>query len=362
MKKLNILLFLSTVVLLTIAAVVGTKIHKNVTKNSYYLSKNGFELHGESKVKNLNNPKKNSIDYTEFLKRSPNRLADLMLEKKRVLNIVYVEVNDVNPLNCLEYKFEDGEPFFDVVILFADNFVWSTEKNKAVIKHNSNVKAILQNREVYIKPLQDAGIKVLVDYLPHHSGLGYKNLNDDDIEELSNQMVKIVEDYRLDGIDLDEEYAGYGNIPKPKINGSMVKFVYALRKKMPDKIVSVFDWDLEDAFGETQSFGDPGLYMDFSYHGAYGGTKKNWIKGLKNKFYSEVPLKVQKEYPNFIENTLLNNAKRSLGDTSFSTGYGVHMFFNIQPMTSADAFSALAEYTYGRRVSRTNIEHKKNWI
>lgn len=35
--------------------------------------------------------------------------------------VVYVEVNDVNPLNAGEYLLSDGTPFFTHVILFASN-------------------------------------------------------------------------------------------------------------------------------------------------------------------------------------------------------------------------------------------------
>lgn len=364
MKKFNIIIFLSTVVLLAVAAAVGTRfVQKTNSKRNFYFGKNGLENYGEVTPKALNQGAEETIDYNEQLKRSPNRLADLMLEKKRALNIVYIEVNDVNPLNCLEFRYSDtNEPFFDVVILFADNFVWSHEKGKAVIKHNSNVKAILDNKEKYIVPLQKAGIKVVVDYLPDHSGLGYYNLDDKDIDDLSDAMVGIVRKYNLDGIDLDEEYADYWNLPqKPRNGKSMTKLIYALRKKMPDKIVSVFDWNLGGDFSSTQSFGNVGFYMDFAYHGAYGGYKGNPIKGLPNKFYGSVPQKVLKEYPDFGPNTLAENARIALGDDN-KPAYGVHMFFNLRETTTGEALSRVSEVTFGRPIVRSTRIYHQEWI
>lgn len=364
MKKINIILFLTTVLLLAIIAAAGTRfVQKTNSKRNFYFGKNGLENYGEITPKTLNLGAEGTIDYNEQLKRSPNRLADLMLEKKRVLNVVYIEVNDVNPLNCLEFRYADtNEPFFDVVILFADNFVWSHEKNKAVIKHNSNVKAILDNKEKYIVPLQEAGIKVVVDYLPDHSGLGYYNLNDQDIEDLSDAMVEVVKKYNLDGIDLDEEYADYWNLPQKPTNGkSMTKLIYALRKKMPDKIVSVFDWNLGADFKYAQSFGKVGFYMDFSYHGTYGAHQENPIAGLPNKFYGSVPQKVTKEYPHFAERTLADNAREALGDKRLPS-YGVHMFFNLRETTTGEALSRISEVTFGRPIVRSTHIYHQEWI
>lgn len=45
---------------------------------------------------------------------------------KDVRNVVYIEVNDCNPLNAIEYELEDGTPFIDAVILFAANINYNT--------------------------------------------------------------------------------------------------------------------------------------------------------------------------------------------------------------------------------------------
>lgn len=65
---------------------------------------------------------------------------------------VYVEVNDVNPLNAGEYLLPGGKPFFTHVILFASNI--RDDANKNVHNYNNpNNAAILQNPAKYIKPL-----------------------------------------------------------------------------------------------------------------------------------------------------------------------------------------------------------------
>ena len=56
--------------------------------------------------------------------------------------VVYVEVNDVNPLNAGEYTLSNGEPFFTHVILFASNIHGDAVGN-ASNYNNPNNEAIL---------------------------------------------------------------------------------------------------------------------------------------------------------------------------------------------------------------------------
>lgn len=72
--------------------------------------------------------------------------------------VVYVEVNDVNPLNAGEYLLSDGTPFFTHVILFASNIRGDASGNVHNY-NNPNNAAILANPSTYIAPLQAKGIK-----------------------------------------------------------------------------------------------------------------------------------------------------------------------------------------------------------
>lgn len=75
--------------------------------------------------------------------------------------VVYVEVNDVNPLNAGEYLLSDGTPFFTHVILFASNIRGDASGNVHNY-NNPNNAAILANPSTYIAPLQAKGIKVIM--------------------------------------------------------------------------------------------------------------------------------------------------------------------------------------------------------
>ena len=68
--------------------------------------------------------------------------------------VVYLEVNDCNPLNVLEYNLADGTPFFDAVILFAANINYDSVNDVVYLHNNPNVPALLDESEVYLQPLR----------------------------------------------------------------------------------------------------------------------------------------------------------------------------------------------------------------
>jgi hypothetical protein len=144
----------------------------------------------------------------------------------KVKTAVYIEVNDDNPLNAGSYILDDGTYLFDYVILFAANI---RNRNCAVdggdgctesgphVHFNPNVRYILNNRNKYIKPLQDKGMKVLLGLLGDHDGIGFGTLNDTQRVTFIADLKKDVEDNGLDGVDFDDEWGskedweGWGN-------------------------------------------------------------------------------------------------------------------------------------------------------
>lgn len=60
-----------------------------------------------------------------------------------IQTVIYFEVNDVNPLNALEFKIASGKYFFDHVVLFAANINWDAEKKRVYVSNNENVQYLL---------------------------------------------------------------------------------------------------------------------------------------------------------------------------------------------------------------------------
>lgn len=194
-----------------------------------------------------------------------------------IQNIVYIEVNDVNPLNAGSYtKLSDGAPYFDYVLIFAANI--RGVDGRATLYNNPNVQAVLDGRAKYIKPLQDKGIKVLLSLLGDHTGLGFANMNDVQVEDFATQVANAVNTYGLDGVDFDDEWAEYGRNGYPSSStGSYAKLITKLRQKMgPDKIITVFHFGYSSELSSVASDINYGMYPYFgNYGGPYMGLPNN---------------------------------------------------------------------------------------
>ena len=126
-------------------------------------------------------------------------------------NVAILEVNDVNPLSLLEVKFTDGSLFFDGVVLFSSNIQYNADGNYVELYHNPNVQTLLEQRDTYIKPLQDAGIEVYLSILGNRTPAWVSNLLPATAELFAAKVADDVSKYHLDGVFLDDEYRGeYG--------------------------------------------------------------------------------------------------------------------------------------------------------
>src|SRR5690242_1365706 len=105
-----------------------------------------------------------------------NNNAQAITRKSRPIGAVYVEVNSNNILNSGCYTLQNGgQQLFDIAMIFAANINYDVTHKRAVEYNNENVTRVLQNREQYIAPLQDKGIKVLLTILGNHQGAGISN-------------------------------------------------------------------------------------------------------------------------------------------------------------------------------------------
>ena len=227
----------------------------------------------------------------------------------RLKNFLYVEVNDNDPRIALGYVLEEtGEQFFDYVVIFAANMRsrnCAAETGGARNHHcsmhgphmhlNGNVRHILENADKYIRPLQEAGIKVLLGTLPDHDFFSYHTLGSWPFEhqypwyvtgrsnpglaqqrswfhgpeneypfgpamrdQVIDQLAELIDRYGLDGFDIDDEWSGsswthglavtvglYQNIPEHNrlIAQNYAQFIANARKRLgPDRSISVYQW------------------------------------------------------------------------------------------------------------------------
>ncbi|MDR1719936.1 MAG: DUF1735 domain-containing protein [Dysgonamonadaceae bacterium] len=153
-------------------------------------------------------------------------------------------------LNVGLFILEDSKkPLFDYAVLFAAGPKALDTETGEVDLDIDGFSHILRNREKYIQPLQDKGIKVLLGILGGQIfGLG--NMQGDQMKNFAAKVKLVVDTYGLDGIDLDDEYVSY---PSPTVNTEwypewapsaikMGRLIIELRRIMPDKIISLYEY------------------------------------------------------------------------------------------------------------------------
>lgn len=137
-----------------------------------------------------------------------------------IKNIVYIEVNNENPLNAGEY-FMGDEPFFDIVSIFAANI--NLDKDGApYISCNTQTAYVLQNADKIIRPLQEKGIKVHLSILGNHDDAGMRSLSEDGAKAFAKELKAYADIYGLDGFDFDDEYSSYAENKYQGTSGSVV--------------------------------------------------------------------------------------------------------------------------------------------
>ena len=102
------------------------------------------------------------------------------VEVPAVRTMMCMEVNDMNPLEVTSYTLKNsGKMYYDAVMLFAANINYNEETGRVYVNCNENVSAILANRDHYLQPLQDRGIKVYLSILGNHDRANVNNLADE---------------------------------------------------------------------------------------------------------------------------------------------------------------------------------------
>ena len=284
---------------------------------------------------------------------------------KKIKNMVMIEVNNTNPLNILEYKLEDGTPFFDVVIVFAANINYMAGSNKVVLHNNPNVQALLTDTDIYLQPLRDAGIKVQLGILPNHTPAGIINLSDKGAEMFAKQVVDAIEEYKLDGVLLDEEYtSGFAEseLLTPYRNG--MRLVYQLYTQMNERIswdteISVFDfsWEGYKAYnGKT-----PGEMIDQIVPNYSDVVSSQW-EGVEMSQKAGMSIECNRGYG--IADMTVEKAKQMKAD-----GYGWCMWYAFHPQEGGGltnnafkvdpAIENAAEGFYGLKLAERKYYYEK---
>lgn len=173
--------------------------------------------------------------------------ADKYVDGKPAMKtMAVIEVNDRNPLSVLGYTLENsGKQLFDIVVLFSANINYNAETGRIYVSRNENVQALLDQREKYIKPLQDKGIKVVLGILGNHDASGVSTLTPASSKAFAQEVKNVCDAYQLDGVFLDDEYTDYDAAALDKYQGifqpysqeAVNRMAYDIKKAQPDRLV-----------------------------------------------------------------------------------------------------------------------------
>lgn len=154
---------------------------------------------------------------------------------------------------------------------------YDAASRRALFTPTSDLRYTLEHADKYIRPMQDKGRKVCVCIEGGGSGLGFCNLTDAQIADFAEQVKTFVDTYRLDGVNLWDRGSGYGKEGMPEVNtASYPKLIKALREAMPDRMLTVVDYE-----EPTESFADTALtdgiavgeLIDYAWHGYVSATE-----------------------------------------------------------------------------------------
>lgn len=268
---------------------------------------------------------------------------------------IYVETNDVNPLNAGDYLLSDGTPYASIVELFASNIHAETVGGivRPTLYLNDKMTNLLENggTEKYIKPLQDKGIKVLLTVLGDWAGIGLANMNDTQAEQFAKILAYAVEKYGLDGIGFDDEYANYSTA---LVRGSFGNIITKLHGLMPaDKLITVFQYG---NCGASQIDAAAGALIDYVYTNFSRYNTSIGVAGVTKAHYA--PESINLGYIGGVS---------AYGDAAYKAaenGYGAIMHFNLRRTSDVNPlplFKAIADGAYGETVTCENGNRPQDW-
>lgn len=270
-----------------------------------------------------------------------------------------IEANNTNPLNHLCFTLSRSKkPLFDQVILFAGNINYDVATGRVYNANNANITHILQNREKYLKPLQEKGIKIILGILGNHDRAGIAGLSDQAAKNFAQELKAVLTAYELDGVFFDDEYSKYGNYPGfvSQSYSAASRLCYETKKAIGDKLVQVY------VYGYTASLytvdgKEPGQYIDYAIHdyrqshtlgAAYPGLdKKRW--GLYSQEYAQGSYATSNQLKEIVNG-----------------GYKTHMVFAMDPFRDTwsgqkSSMELIATTFYGETLVYDNKPYRKDW-
>jgi hypothetical protein len=186
----------------------------------------------------------------------------------------------INPQSSQQFKdtagytLADGSPALNVVCLFAGNYAASevpylrANNNDPPTNNpfNGNIQQVLDDGSVQY--VQSKGLTVLLTITNGWSEVGWSEFtSESDAMDFAQYLkTQVVDQYGLDGIDIDDEYStGTPN------DTSLIMVTTCMREIMPDKIISKALWSDYEYFQATWNDHTFAENLSYGAEMSYGG-------------------------------------------------------------------------------------------
>ncbi|WP_418683895.1 glycosyl hydrolase family 18 [Alistipes putredinis] len=267
---------------------------------------------------------------------------------------IYVETNDVNPLNAGDYLLSDGTTYADIVEFFAANLNKETVNGvvRPTLYLNDKMTNLLENggAATYVAGLQAKGIKVVLTILPNWQNIDFTSLNDTQADQLATILAYAVNKYGLDGIGFDNEYGG----TVTTVSGSFGNLISKLRDKLPaGKLITLFQYNTG---GSSQINATAGAKLDYVYSN-FGYNTYISTSGVTKERYAPLSINLGS----------IGSNVSYYGDRAYDlteAGYGAIMHFNLRTRNESDPlplFNAIADGAWGETVTCENGNRPQDW-
>lgn len=167
--------------------------------------------------------------------------------------------------NTGRFMLKTNKPFFNDVVLFAAN-INGQDPDHPELFYNEQISTILNTDFgiALVRNLQSSGIKVQLTYLGNRQNAGWScSMSIDAAHRLADMMVDEINKYKLDGINIDDEYSNCSGNTEAFYN--IVKYIKT-NPKFSGKILSKNLFEDEQYFSGSYNVSP---YIDQGYEMAY---------------------------------------------------------------------------------------------
>ena len=221
-----------------------------------------------------------------------DKIPESSLDVLPVKIVGYVNTAEMSPIIGIQFECDkfDTWDFETVVVTWLDIEILrrATIVDKAgrvTLTLDPDLQYVSDNRVNYIRPVQKSGRKVLFCVQGGGSGVGFRNLTDEQIADFVWQLNKVVTDYGYDGVNFMDTDAGYDKEGAPAIvSGSYAKLIKATKEAVGDKMVTIAcDAESTEELSKVQDGIEAGKYIDYAWPAIFDKTIDAYAEGAELK-------------------------------------------------------------------------------